>query len=155
MSDFLRNFLLASFAAVTILTMSILFNVVRAYLADKTAISIRNMVNLNWVWHFRFYLALIFVIGIIYLISSMLLTQFSSDMSSGEHTATFTFLVLIAYASLFIPLQIFIYNVWRKESVPPLSDRFWFYIISITLLGIIIAVLTYAAINRLQEILVK
>ena len=155
LSDILRNFFLASFAAITILSLGIVFNVVRAFLADETDISLRNMLNLKWIWHFRYYLALIFFIGIIYLISSLLLTQFSSDMSSGEHTATFTFLVLIAYSSLFIPLQIYIYNIWRKESVPPLCDRFWLFIISITLLGLIMAVLTYSAINRLQEIFVK
>ena len=154
LNDLLKNFFLASFVAITIISLAIIFNVIRAFLADKTEISIRNMMSLDWIWRFKYYLALVFLIGVIYLASSMLLTQFSSDISSGEHAATLTFLILVAYSSIFIPLQIYIYNLWRKEYMPPLSDRFWLYIISITILGIIIVVMTYAAINRLQEICV-
>ena len=148
----IRNFILASLAAVIILTLSILFNIVRAFLSDKTAISIRNLLDINWLWQYKYHMIIIFLIGLAYFASSMLMTQFSSDLSLGRHTATFTFLIFMLWTTFFIPIHIYIYNIWRKESVPPLFDRFWLYIGAIVLLSFAVAFLASEAINRLQEL---
>jgi len=150
--DLLRNFVLASLAAVTILVLSILFNVVRAFLSDRTTISIRNLIDIGWVWQYKHYMALIFLIGVAYFASSMLMTQFSSNLSFGRYTATFTFLIFMLWTTFFIPIHIYVYNIWRKESIPPLSDRFWLYIGAIVFLSFAVAFLASEAINRLQEL---
>jgi hypothetical protein len=152
MADFFRNFILASLAAIMILVLSILFNVVRAFLSDRTTISVRNLVNLDWIWNYKFYLALIFLIGVAYFTSSMLMTQFSNNLSFGRHTATFTFLIFMLWTTFFIPIHIYIYNIWRKESIPALSEKFWFYIGVIVLMSFIVAFLSYQAIDSLQEV---
>ena len=152
MSLFLKNFVLASLAAIMILVLSILFNVVRAFLSDRTTISVRNLVNLDWIWNYKFYLALIFLIGVAYFASSMLMTQFSNNLSFGRHTATFTFLIFMLWTTFFIPIHIYIYNIWRKESIPALSEKFWIYIGATVLMSFIVAFLSYQAIDSLQEV---
>ena len=152
MGDLLRNFVYASLAAITILVLSILFNVVRAFLSDRTLISVRNVVDLSWVWSYKYYLVLIFLIGVAYFASSMLMTQFSSNLGLGRHTATFTFLIFMLWSTLFIPIQIYSFNIWRKEPVPPLFDKFWLYVVGIVLLSFAVAFLAYEAIGRLQEL---
>jgi hypothetical protein len=151
-SDLLKNFILASLAAITILILSLLFNIVRAFLSDRTTISTNNLFNINWIWNYKYYLVLIFFIGIAYFASSMFMTQFSKYLSFGQRTATFTFLIFMLWSTIFIPIHIFIYNIWRKEAVPPIFDRFWLYISTIIFLGLIVAFLAFQAINRLQEL---
>lgn len=150
MNDMIKNFTLASGAAITILILSILFNVVRAFLSDKSTISLENLINTRWIWNYKYYLGLIFIIGIVYFASSMLMTQFSSNMSFGRHTATFTFLIFVLWSTIFIPINLYVFNIWRKEHIPSISDRFWVYIGMIILLNFAVALLIYKAVNRLQ-----
>ena len=152
MSLFLKNFILASLAAITILVLSLLFNVVRAFLSDRTTISVGNLLNLNWLWEHKHYMILIFVIGVAYFASSMLMTQFSSNLSVGKYTATFTFLISMLWTTFFIPIHIYIYNIWRKEAIPPLLDKFWFYIGALVVMSFIVAFLSYQAIESLQKV---
>ena len=152
MNIFLKNFILASLAAITILILSILFNVVRAFLSDKTTISVGNLLNLNWLWEHKHYMILIFVIGVAYFASSMLMTQFSSNLSVGKYTATFTLLIFMLWTAFFIPIHIYIYNIWRKEAIPPLLDKFWFYIGALVVMSFIVAFLSYQAIESLQKV---
>jgi hypothetical protein len=152
MADFIRNFILASLAAITIMILSILFNIARSFLSDKTTISIKSLLDISWLWEYKYYLAFIFVIGVAYFGSSMLMTQFSSNLSLGRHTATFTFLVFLIWSTLFIPINIFVYNVWRKEAIPELSDRFWLYVSVIIILNLAVAYFASQAIDRLQEL---
>lgn len=152
MSLFLKNFILASLAAITILILSLLFNVVRAFLSDRTTISIGNLLNLNWLWEHKHYMILIFVIGVAYFASSMLMTQFSNNLSVGKYTATFTFLIFMLWTTFFIPIHIYIYNIWRKESIPPLFDKFWVYIGALVVMSFIVAFLSYQAIESLQKV---
>jgi len=152
MSLFLKNFILASLAAITILILSLLFNVVRAFLSDRTTISIGNLLNLNWLWEHKHYMILIFVIGVAYFASSMLMTQFSNNLSVGKYTATFTFLIFMLWTTFFIPIHIYIYNIWRKEAIPPLLDKFWFYIGALVVMSFIVAFLSYQAIESLQKV---
>jgi len=152
MSLFLKNFILASLVAIIILVLSVLFNVVRAFLSDKTTISIGNLLNLNWLWEHKHYMILIFVIGVAYFTSSMLMTQFSNNLSFGKHTATYTFLIFMLWTTFFIPIHIYIYNIWRKESIPPLLDKFWIYIGALVVMSFIVAFLSYQAIESLQKV---
>lgn len=152
MSLFLKNFILASLAAITILILSLLFNVIRAFLSDRTTISIGNLLNLNWLWEHKHYMILIFVIGVAYFASSMLMTQFSNNLSVGKYTATFTFLIFMLWTTFFIPIHIYIYNIWRKEAIPPLLDKFWFYIGALVVMSFIVALLSYQAIESLQKV---
>ena len=152
MSLFLKNFILASLAAITILILSLLFNVIRAFLSDRTTISIGNLLNLNWLWEHKHYMILIFVIGVAYFASSMLMTQFSNNLSVGKYTATFTFLIFMLWTTFFIPIHIYIYNIWRKEAIPPLLDKFWFYIGALVVMSFIVAFLSYQAIESLQKV---
>jgi len=130
-----------------------LFAVVKAYLTDRTVISFVNLTSLEWLWRYKFYLVLSVTIGILYLGASMFLTQFASNMGNGESTVVYTFLVPTIYGSLFIPVYLYVANIWRKESIPPLSDVFWIYLGILIVGGAILAFVGWRALLRLESII--
>jgi len=130
-----------------------LFAVVKAYLTDKTVISLVNLTNLDWLWKYKFYLILSVTIGILYLGTSLFLTQFATNMGEGKSTVIFTFLVSTIYGSLFIPVYLYVANVWRKESIPPLHDVFWIYLGILIIGGIILAFVGWRTLLRLEAII--
>jgi len=56
------------------------------------------------------------------------------------------------WTTFFIPIHIYIYNIWRKEAIPPLLDKFWFYIGALVVMSFIVAFLSYQAIESLQKV---
>jgi hypothetical protein len=143
--------ILASASVVTVLVLGILFNLIRSGLSDHTSMGIRNIINVSWWWQYKHYLIPIIMLGVLYLGSSLLITHYSSQLSLGKHTATFTFLIFTIWATIFIPVNIFVYNVVRAEYVPPLTDRFWIYLLGVTVFSFTVAVLGYSALERLAQ----
>jgi len=116
-----------------------LFRLVMADLTDVTTIDLR-IFNFGWILEHIKLLFFIVLVGLVWLGLSMLVTQYSSDLSGKRQTASIT-MIVFGLAGSFSGILFFIgFRLIRAEHIPPIGfSNFWRIVLvntSMSILGI-------------------
>jgi hypothetical protein len=138
--------LLSSFTSL----LSISLTLLKSRLSDVTEISVSNMLNLHWLWSYRWYLVGVVFIAVPWLMSSLMTAQIAKTLSEGTQTAVVVTLAAAAVGSILFFLQFFVYEVLRGEAIPPFGlNRVWF---NIGLMACLSLANSYLALNTVQHL---
>jgi len=135
-------------ALVGILSMSLML--LKSRLSDITEISISNMLNLHWLWEYKWYLVGVILIAVPWLMSTFMTAQVAKELSHGTQTAVVSALAAALVAAILGFLQFFVYQFLRSEALPPFGlNRVWINIGLMACLSIASSYLAFDTIQRL------
>jgi hypothetical protein len=130
----------------------IAFTLVKAKMTDSTRISVFNFTRIRWLWANTGLLITILLMASLYLLSSLISTQYSNDASSGVQTATMTSVIYGMIGGIFGFIQFSIFKVARAEKIPPFGlNRFWISLMCITVMTLIGALLNIGLLNEMAK----
>lgn len=140
------------FYSALVQALSILLTLLKSRLSDVTEISIRNMLNIQWLWIHKWYALGVVVIAIPWLIGTFMTAQLAKELSQGTRTAVTATLAALLVASMIGFLQFFIFEILRSEVLPPFGlNRVWINIVLFACLSTIGSFLAFDTIQRLQR----
>lgn len=113
-------------SAVGVTVAMFMFRLVMAGLTDVTVVSLHSL-SFGWVSEYFRPLLMIAAIGLVWLVLSMLLTQYSCDLSDKKQTASMTMVMFNLIGVLSGVLFLLGYQFIRAEKIPPigLDSTFW------------------------------
>ncbi len=97
--------------SLTVQLLSISLTLLKSRLSDITEVSISNMLNLRWLWSYKWYVVGVALIAVPWLVSSFMTAQLAKEFSQGTQTAVVATLAGALIASIFGFLQFFVYQV--------------------------------------------
>jgi hypothetical protein len=146
-----RSFLGLLVCSIIVSLLSISLTLLKARLSDVTEISIDNMLNLRWLWSYKWYLAGVILIAIPWIISTLMTAQLAKELSQGTQTASLAALTAALVGAFLGFLQFFVYQILRSEALPPLGlNRVWINIGLMACLSFGSAYMAFDTIQRLQ-----
>jgi len=122
----------------------------KSRLSDITEISISNMLNLHWLWEYKWYLVGVVLIAVPWIVSTFMTAQVAKELSQGTQTAVTAALAAALVGSVIGFLQFFVYQILRSEALPPLGlNRVW---INIALIACFSAASSFLAFDTIQRL---
>lgn len=137
-------------SAIGVTVAMFMFRLRMAEITDVTVINMHSL-SIGWISEYFKPLLMIAVIGLIWLALSMLVTQYSSDLSSGKQTASMT-MVMFNLIGVFSGILFLLgYQFIRAERIPPigLDSTFWRIVLLTTSMSILG---TYFSINMFGKL---
>ena len=104
-----RSFLALLFFCTVVSALSISLTLLKSRLSDVTQISLSNMLDLRWLWNYKWYVLGVILIAIPWVISTFMTAQVASEMSQGRQTATVATLAMALVGSALGFLQFFVF----------------------------------------------
>lgn len=137
--------------SLTVQLLSISLTLLKSRLSDITEVSISNMLNLRWLWSYKWYVLGVALIAVPWLVSSFMTAQLAKEFSQGTQTAVVATLAGALIASILGFLQFFVYQVLRAEALPPFGlNRVWINIGLMACLSVAGSFLAFDTIARLR-----
>ena len=123
----------------------------KSRLSDVTEISLSNMLNLHWLWEYKWYLVGVILIAVPWIISTLMTAQIAKELSQGTQTAVTAALAAALVGSVIGFLQFFAYEMLRNEALPPFGlNRVWINIGLMAGLSFVSSFLAFDTIQRLH-----
>jgi hypothetical protein len=109
------------------------------------------MLNLHWLWEYKWYLVGVILIAVPWIISTFMTAQIAKELSQGTQTAVTAALAAALVGSVIGFLQFFVYQVLRSEALPPFGlNRVWINIALLACLSAVSSLLAFDTIERLR-----
>jgi hypothetical protein len=141
-------FLLLYSAAVQLLSISL--TLLKSRLSDVTEVTVSNMLNVRWLWSYKWYFLAVIVIAVPWLVCTFMTAQLAKELSQGTHTAVVAVLGGALVASVLGFLQFFVYQVVRSEALPPFGfNRVWINVGLMACFSVASSFLAFDTINHL------
>ena len=131
----------------------IAFTLVKSKIADSAQISMRNLLRVIWLKTNIKALTVIVLLSGLYLLSTLISVQYSSNVSNGMQTATTASIIYGMIGGIFGFVQFSIFKVARAEKLPPPGlNKFWISLACITLMTFTSTLLNIGLLNELAKL---
>lgn len=141
------------FYSATVQVLSMCLTLLKSRLSDITEVDVGNMLNIEWLWTYRWYVLGVVFIAIPWLVSTLMTAQLAKELSHGTQTAAIATLAALMVSSVVGFLQFFVFQVLRAEDLPSFGlNRVW---INITLFALLSAAGSYLAFDTIQRLRVS